>query len=103
MANPLYRKNANYNNRFGGMNNVQMSAQRLNQFKNRVMNSPNPQAMGEQISNQIMQGIQTNPQYMEQLNFVRQKYGQNLSPSELAEAIMKDNGIDPSMFFGRRR
>jgi hypothetical protein len=100
--NPLYRNNANYNNRFGGMNNVQMSAQKFNNFRNKVMNSQNPQAMGEQISNQIIQGIQNNPQYMEQLNFVRQKYGQDLSPTQLAQAIMQDNGIDPSMFFGRR-
>ena len=102
MGNPLYRKNANYNNRFGGINNVQMSAQRINQFKNQVMNSANPQQMQQQISEQIMQGIQSNPQYMEQLNYARQKYGQNLSPTELCQAIMKDNGIDPTMFFGRK-
>ncbi len=102
MANPLYRKNNNYNNRFGGMNNLQQSAQIFNNFKNQVFNSNNPQARGQQISQQIMQGIQNNPQYMEQLNFARQKYGQNLSPTQLAQAIMKDNGIDPSMFFGRR-
>lgn len=102
MANPLYKNNANYNNRFGGINNVQMSAQRINQFRNQVLNSANPQAMAQQISNQIMQGIQSNPQYMEQLNFARQKYGQNLSPTQLCQAIMNENGIDASMFFGRK-
>lgn len=102
MANPLYNKNANYNNRFGGINNVQMSAQRINQLRNQIMSSANPQAMQRQISQQIMQGIQSNPQYMEQLNFARQKYGQNLSPTQLCQAIMNENGIDASMFFGRR-
>ena len=102
MANPLYKNNANYNNRFGGINNVQMSAQRINQFRNQVLNSANPQAMAQQISNQIMQGIQSNPQYMEQLNFARQKYGQNLSPTQLCQAIMNENGIDASMFSGRK-
>lgn len=102
MANPLYKNNANYNNRFGGINNVQMSAQRINQFRNQVLNSANPQAIAQQISNQIMQNIQSNPQYMEQLNFVRHKYGQHLTPTQLCQAIMNENGIDSSMFFGRK-
>lgn len=85
MSNPLYR-GQNVNN--GLLQRIQMLQ--------RGMQRPfNPQQMTQNLMNLIQQ----NPQYNQQLQDIRKKYGENKSATEIAQILLQENGINPNFLF----
>lgn len=85
MSNPLYR----------GQNINNGLMQRLQLLQKGMQRPCNPQ----QISQNIMSMIQQNPQYNQQLQDVRRKYGENKSATEIAQILLQENGINPNFLF----
>ena len=85
MSNPLYR----------GQNINNGLMQRLQMLQRSMQRPFNPQ----QVTQNLMNLIQQNPQYNQQLQDIRKKYGENRSATEIAQILLQENGINPNFLF----